>query len=219
MAAGFASFSGCRYNTSMLIAALTGNYGMGKSFVLSAFRDLGAVTLDSDRIVELLLREEWVVGEVRKLLGDDVVGADGALDKKAVAGKVFYDLELRKRLEGLIHPLVFEKVNDFIGKMKDKNRIVIVEVPLLFEGDYQKDFAKSIVVCTREDTAVKRLEESGVTREEALARLRSQLPIEEKKVRADYVIDNGGSKEETGKQVEKVYSLLIEEMREGGGFP
>jgi dephospho-CoA kinase len=199
----------------MLIAALTGNFGMGKSFALSGFRDLGAVTLDSDRIVELLLREGMVIEKVRGLLGDDVVNEEGALDKKAVARKIFHDDRMKKQLEELIHPLVFEKINDFVAKMKDRSRIVIVEVPLLFEGNYQKDFSRTIVVCTLEDTALKRLARSGVEREEALARLRSQLPINEKKARADYVIDNNGSKEETLKCVAEVYQLLLAELKEG----
>jgi dephospho-CoA kinase len=200
----------------MLVAALTGNYGMGKSFVLSAFRDLGAVTLNSDRIVAVLLREAGVAEKVSDLLGSGVVNADGALDKKAVAQKVFHDRGLRKRLEEIIHPLVFERVSDFIGRIKDKNRVVVVEVPLLFEGNYQKDFSKVITVCAPEETAISRLGSSGISREEALLRLESQLPIEEKKARADYVIDNSGSKEETLKQVAEVYRLLCEEMKRGG---
>ena len=199
----------------MLIVALTGNYGMGKSFVLSSFRDLGAVTLDSDRIVEILLKEEGVIGGVRKIIGPEAVKPDGTLDKKSVAAKVFADPELRKRLEGLIHPLVLERVNDFISGMKDKNRVIIVEVPLLFEGNYQKDFSKVITVFTGEETAFDRLGRSGVTREEALARLRSQRPIEEKKTAADYVIDNGGSKEETRRQVGEIYALLAAELQKG----
>jgi len=200
----------------MLVAALTGNYGMGKSSVLSAFRDLGAVTLDSDRVVELLLKEAGVIEKVRKLLGSDVVAAGGVLDKKAVAAKIFHDPGLKKGLEGIIHPLVFERVNDFIGRIKDKNRIVIVEVPLLFEGNYQEDFSKVITVYAPEEAAIERLENSGVTREEALLRLRSQLPIEEKKARADYLIDNSASKEETLTQVAEVYRLLCEETKKGG---
>ncbi len=192
---------------------------MGKSFVLSAFRDLGAVTLDSDRIVALLLKEEWVIGEVRRLVGPEAVNPDGTLDKKTVARKVFQDRELKKKLEGFIHPLVFERVNDFIGKIKDRNRIVIVEVPLLFEGSYQKDFSKVIAVSAPEGTALERLERSGVTREEALSRLRSQMPIEQKRAAADYVIENGGSKDETRRQVGEVYRLLGGEMKKGGQRP
>lgn len=196
----------------MLMAALTGNFGMGKSYVLSLFRELGAVTLESDRIVGMLLKERGVIQNVTEILGDDVVTPEGSLDKKAVARKIFHDREMKDKLEALLHPLVFEKVRDFTKKIKNKDSLVIVEVPLLFEGDYQAGFEKVITVCTSDETALKRLAMVGVSESDALARLRSQLPISEKKVRADYVIDNSGSKEQTKKQVEDVYRLLRREI-------
>lgn len=196
----------------MLMAALTGNFGMGKSYVLSLFRELGAVTLESDRIVGMLLKERGVIQNVTEILGDDVVTPEGSLDKKAVARKIFHDREMKDKLEALLHPLVFEKVRDFTKKIKNKDSLVIVEVPLLFEGDYQAGFEKVITVCTSDETALKRLAMVGVSESDALARLRNQLPISEKKVRADYVIDNSGSKEQTKKQVEDVYRLLRREI-------
>lgn len=196
----------------MLIAAVTGNFGMGKSYVLSLFRELGAVTLESDRIVGMLLKERGVIQNVTEILGDDVVTPEGSLDKKAVARKIFHDREMKDKLEALLHPLVFEKVRDFTKKIKNKDSLVIVEVPLLFEGDYQAGFEKVITVCTSDETALKRLAMVGVSESDALARLRNQLPISEKKVRADYVIDNSGSKEQTKKQVEDVYRLLRREI-------
>jgi dephospho-CoA kinase len=197
----------------MLIAGLTGNFGMGKSCVLSLFRELGAVTLDSDRIVGMLLREKEVISKVKELLGDNVATPEGTLDKKAVADKIFHDRILKEKLEALLHPLVFEKVNDFIAGIKNRDSLVIVEVPLLFEGNYQGRFEKIITVHTSDEIAIERLERSGVPASVALARMRTQLPISVKKDRADYAIDNSGSKEETGRQVEEVYRLLREEMR------
>ncbi|HSB32389.1 MAG TPA: dephospho-CoA kinase [Candidatus Sulfobium mesophilum] len=194
------------------MAALTGNFGMGKSYVLSLFRELGAVTLESDRIVGMLLKKRGVIQNVAEILGDDVVTPEGSLDKEAVARKIFHDREMKNKLEALLHPLVFEKVRDFTKKIKNKDSLVIVEVPLLFEGDYQAGFEKVITVCTSDETALKRLAMVGVSESDALARLRSQLPISEKKVRADYVIDNSGSKEQTKKQVEDVYRLLRREI-------
>lgn len=196
----------------MLIAAVTGNFGMGKSYVLSLFRELGAVTLESDRIVGMLLKERGVIQNVTEILGDDVVTPEGSLDKKAVARKIFHDREMKDKLEALLHPLVFEKVRDFTKKIKNKDSLVIVEVPLLFEGDYQAGFEKVITVCTSDETALKRLAMVGVSESDALARLRNQFPTSEKKVRADYVIDNSGSKEQTKKQVEDVYRLLRREI-------
>ncbi len=201
----------------MLIAALTGNFGMGKSYVLSLFRELGAVTIESDRIVGMLLREEGVISKVKDLLGNGVATADGELDKKAIAGRIFHDRQLKEKLEALLHPLVFEKVEDFIRKIKKRDSVVIVEVPLLFEGNYQGRFIKTITVHTSEETALERLDRSGVPRSEALARIRTQLPISEKMRMADYLIDNGGTMDETRRQVEDIYASLLDVLRKEGG--
>ncbi len=198
---------------SMVIAGLTGNFGMGKSYVLSLFRDLGAVTLDSDRIVALLLKNDDVIGKIRGLFGPEVVGADGRLDKKAVAGRIFSDDASKKKLEALLHPMVFEKIDAFTAKIKKKDCLVVVEVPLLFEGEYQGRFSKIVTVHTPEETAVERLVKAGLSRTEALSRLKAQLPIEKKKARSDYTIDNSGTKEQTKRQVEKIYRSLIEDMK------
>jgi dephospho-CoA kinase len=197
----------------MFIAGLTGNFGMGKSCVLSFFRDLGAVTLDTDRIVARLLDEYRVIREIGKLFGQDVISSDGMLDKKAVARKVFGDEASRRKIEALLHPLVFSEIDRFIEKIKNNNCIVIIEVPLLFEGEHQGRFRKVITVYTQEETAVERLVKSGFSRGEAIARLKAQLPIETKKARADYAIDNSGTREETKKQVEEIYHSLTAEMR------
>ncbi len=185
---------------------------MGKSYVLSIFRDLGAVTVESDRVVEILLAEEGVIGEMKRLLGDEVVGPDGKLDKKAVADKIFSNEKLKTVVEAFIHPTVLARIDDFIRNIRNTETVVIVEVPLLFEGGYQEMFKRIITVFTSEETAVERLMHSGFSRSDGLARLRNQLPIEIKKKRADYTIDNGGPKEETRKQVEKIYRVLVEEM-------
>jgi len=205
------------YNRPMLIAGLTGNFGMGKSYVLSLFREFGAVTLESDRIVGVLLREEGVIAKVKGLLGNGVETPGGDLDKKAIAGRIFHDRELKEKLEALLHPLVFEKVEDFISKIKNRDSVVIVEVPLLFEGNYQDRFKKTITVHTSEEIALERLERSGVPRSEALARIKNQLPISEKKRRADYVIDNSGTKDETRRQVKDIYGSLCEGLKKADG--
>jgi dephospho-CoA kinase len=193
----------------MLMAGLTGNFGMGKSYVLSLFRDLGAVTLDSDRIVALLLRNEDVIKKIMDIFGPEVVGPDGKLDKKSIAGRIFSDDASKKALEALLHPLVFEKIDAFTARIKKRDCLVIVEVPLLFEGEYQERFDKIVTVHTPEETALERLIKAGLSRQEALARLGVQLPVEIKKARSDYTIDNSGTKEETKRRVEEVYRLLV----------
>jgi dephospho-CoA kinase len=194
----------------MVSAALTGNFGMGKSFVLSVFRDLGAIVLDSDHVVAHLLTQKRVLSRLTELLGGGVLGPDGRLDKKATAEKIFCDRELRKAVEAFLHPLVLKEIRDFISKLTDGGSVVIVEVPLLFEGGYQTLFQKVITVHATREKALTRLAKAGISRREALARLRIQLRIGRKKKLADFTIDNNGTRAETRKQIVKIYRSLRE---------
>jgi dephospho-CoA kinase len=196
----------------MLIAGLTGNYGMGKSQVLSIFRSLGAVTLDSDLIVKLLLKDEKVKEKLKKMFGNEIIDRSGQLDKKKLALIVFNNNKLKGKLEAMLHPLVLDKVDKFIIRIKDKRHIVVVEVPLLFEGGYEDRFDSIITVYTTQRTAIERLNKAGVSRHEALTRLKVQFPINKKRKLSDYIINNNGTQQQTRKQVETIYSTLIGEM-------
>ncbi|MGC2062866.1 MAG: dephospho-CoA kinase [Thermodesulfovibrionales bacterium] len=193
----------------MVLAGLTGNYGMGKSSVLGFFDGLGAVTISCDAIVGQLLEDKKVIDRVRVIFGDDVVGDNGRLNKKTVADKVFSDPEQRKKLEGLLHPLVFAEIDAVVSKPEYGDRVIVVEVPLLFESSAAVRFQRTITVHMSEEDAVGRLVQKGVSRGDALARLKAQMPVREKISRSDYVIDNSGSMEETKKQVEAIYRQLV----------
>jgi dephospho-CoA kinase len=196
----------------MYIAGLTGNYGMGKSFVLSVFKELGAEVLGSDEIVHHLLQDKKVISKVKKILGGEALNEHGMLIKKNVARIIFNNSELREKLEAILHPLVFHWIQKYLQKIKGNQRLVIVEVPLLFEGAYQGRFRRTITVYTTQKTALERLKKCGISRRNAMQRLKVQLPVQIKKKKADYLIDNNGSKQETRKQVENIYEQLREEM-------
>jgi len=202
----------------MFIAGLTGNFGMGKSYVLSVFKSLGSIVIDSDAIVDRLLKDEKVINEIKNLLGNRVIDDDGLPDRKYIAEKIFSNNRLREQIEALLHPLVFMEIDSFIDRIKDKDkdkdRLVVVEVPLLFEGDYRDRFFRVITVHTTQRTAIERLKDKGISRNEALRRLKIQMPIKIKKKLADYLIDNNGPKQRTRKQVEMIYGSLIQDMRE-----
>ena len=195
----------------MLLVGLTGNYGMGKSAVLSVFQKLGALTLDTDKIVGSLLVEKDVLGKIRNILGDTVFYKDGSLNKRKVAEIIFRDEALRHSVEDILHPLVFGKIDLFLKKNVSPCKVAVIEVPLLFEKGYEERFDRTITVYCKEEEALARLGKEGINREDALLRLRSQLPAAEKIRRSHFTIDNNGSIAETERQAEKIYGRLVKE--------
>ncbi len=200
----------------MLLVGLTGNYGMGKSTVLSLFEKFGAIIINTDEIVGSLLKKTEVLEKIKGLLGDKAFLEDGSLNTERVADIVFHNDILRRSLEDILHPLVFERINFFLDGIADGDKIILVEIPLLFERGYEGRFDKKITVYTEEKTALNRIERKGISRKEALLRLKSQLPIEEKIRRSDFIIDNNGALEETALQVETICKELLKEAKKDG---
>jgi dephospho-CoA kinase len=199
----------------MFLVGLTGNYGMGKSTVLKMFQSLGAVTYDADQIVASLLREEAVIKKIRNLFGEGVLHSNGSLDKNKVAAIIFANDASRRALEDFLHPLVFEKINRLLRQTDSGSGIVVVETPLLFERQYEGEFQRIITVHTKQESALDRLQTKGVQRGDALQRIQSQLPIEDKISKSDFTINNEGTPEETELQVKNIYKKLLREGHHG----
>jgi dephospho-CoA kinase len=189
---------------------------MGKSTVLSLFEKFGAIIINTDEIVGSLLKKTEVLEKIKGLLGDKAFLEDGSLNTERVADIVFHNDTLRRSLEDILHPLVFERINFFLDGIADGDKIILVEIPLLFERGYEGRFDKKITVYTEEKTALNRIERKGISRKEALLRLKSQLPIEEKIRRSDFIIDNNGALEETTLQVETICKELLKEAKKDG---
>ncbi len=194
----------------MLKVGLTGNFGMGKSTVAEIFGNLGAYVINTDKIVEELLKDNLIIDEIKKLFGEKIL-KDGKLDKKSMADIVFDNPLMRVSLENIIHPKVFEKIDEIIKNIPDKGepKIVVIEAPIIFERGYQNRFDIIITVYTSEEKAIERLQKKGFSKDEAIKRLKSQFPIEMKKSKSDYIIDNSGSIEETKSQVKEIFQKLI----------
>jgi dephospho-CoA kinase len=190
----------------MIVVGLTGNYGMGKSTVSKMFRELGAITIDSDVVVSELLNAPEVIGEIRDAFGEDVV-RDGAVDRKMLADIVFDSPLLRISLENILHPRVFKKIDEILSTT-EKEALVVIEVPLLYERSYQNRFDRIITVYTSEEIALQNLSKKGIPEEGALKRLKNQLPISMKISLADYSIDNSNGLDATREEVANIYLEL-----------
>lgn len=185
---------------------------MGKSFVLSVFKELGAIVLDSDDIIDLLLHNKDVILNIKKIIEDQIEKEDSTIDKGKIAKIIFNNNKLRYKLEALLHPMVFDEIETSLKKIKAERQLAIVEVPLLFECGYQNRFNKTITVFTTKKIAIDRLMNSGVTRSNALKRLKAQLPIQIKKKKSDYLIDNTDTRQKTRKQVKNIWKQLHDQM-------
>ena len=194
----------------MIIVGLTGGMGTGKSTVATFFKELGAYVIDWDELARDVIRpnsKAWK--EIVEWLGKDVLNEDLTINRQKLADVVFPDKEKVARLNEIVHPEVFQEDERITNEIKriDPDALVIKDIPLLFESK-RPALDKVVVVSASEETQLTRLQEKGMSRQDAQRRIRSQLPLEGKIKSADFVINNDGSLEETKRQVEEIYSLL-----------
>jgi dephospho-CoA kinase len=201
------------------VVGLTGGIGTGKSTVSRLLAELGAEVIDSDAIVhELQAPGTPLLAAIEEAFGPEVIRPDGSLDRAAVASIVFRDEASRRRLNALVHPAVGRETARRLEAARARGaRLVILDIPLLFETRLAGSASRAnlgatavVVVYAPRELQVRRLvERNGYERAEAERRVEAQLPIEEKRERADYVIDNSGSLEETRRQVQALYERLV----------
>ena len=200
----------------MIIVGLTGSVGTGKSTVASLFKELGAYVIDWDELAREVTRphlKAWK--EIVEYFGKGILNEDLTINRQKLADIVFSNKEKVAKLDQIIHPEVFmedERITDEI-KSLDPDALVIKDIPLLFELTRPVYVDKMVVVSASEQTQLRRLEQKGMSREDAQRRIKFQLPLEEKIKSADFVINNDGSLEETKRQVEEIYTLLITSKR------
>ena len=190
----------------MLIIGLTGGIATGKSTVATMLADRGAAVVDADRIAREVV-EPGTPGleAVAGAFGPEVVTASGGLDRALLAGIVFADPESRRRLEALTHPLIQARIADQVADLVAAGPpLVAVDVPLLFEGGRQADFPGGVLlVYAAPAIQLRRLRErDGLDDEAGRQRLAAQLPIDEKRGLATWVIDNGGRRADTESAVD-----------------
>jgi dephospho-CoA kinase len=197
----------------MLRVGLTGGLAAGKSTVAGLFRELGAFHIDADVIAHALLAPGGgATREVAARFGEKVVGRDGGIDRKALAAIVFADPRALADLNALVHPKVRAEIARRIADVESlasASPVALVDAALLVESGIHRDLDALIVVSCSEATQVARaVARGGLTEAEARARVAAQAPLREKLAVADYVINNGGSIEDTARQVRSVWNTL-----------
>ena len=195
---------------------LTGGIASGKSTVAQLFRDWGAYVADADEISRRALDPGTdCYDNTVAAFGRDILFADGTVDRKKVAGIVFSDQEALAILNGIIHPYVRETIraNSEKAFAEASDRLIVWDVPLLFETGYEKEVVKTVVVTARQDIRVQRIvDRDGSTKASALRRIRNQMPDREKVRRADIVIRNNGSLDELEQRTREVFDELLETL-------
>ena len=189
-----------------MLVGLTGGIGAGKSVVAQRLAELGAVVIDSDQLArEVVAPGTDGLAEVVAAFGPGVLGEDGALNRPALAERVFADRPARERLEAVIHPRVRARTAALVAEAPPGS-VVVNDVPLLVESGIAGMFDLVIVVLASEATRLHRLvQERGMSEDEACRRIAAQATDEQRRAVADIVLDNDGSLEDLRAAVDEVW--------------
>jgi len=191
---------------------LTGNIGSGKSTVAAMLREAGIPVLDADRISrEVTAPGGRAYDVVVQAFGRGIVRDDGSIDRKRLGEIVFTDPQLRSKLEAITHPAILEAIKEALsGIEREGHRIAVVEATLIHESGRKGLFEAVISVSCDRETAISRLAaRDGMSRAQAEARLRAQMPSDLKAGASDHLIDNSGDIESTRRQVVALIEVLL----------
>jgi dephospho-CoA kinase len=196
----------------MLKVGLTGGYATGKSFVAAELEKLGCYVLRADLLGHAVLEPGGAAClAVIEAFGPEIVGGQGAIDRKKLANLVFDRPELLERLNGIVHPAVIAMEQELFARFEAENPrgIGVLEAAILIEAGRGRMFDRLILTACDDQAQIARgMKRDHLSREQVLARLARQLPLEEKKLHAHYVVDTSGDKQETVRQVQDIFRDL-----------
>lgn len=198
--------------THLKTAALTGGIASGKSTVSRIFQELGVYVIDADLIARQVVepgQSAWK--EIVERFGQDILLGNKQIDRKKLGAIIFHQPEERRVLNQITHPKVIEHIDREIQAIHtaQADRLILVDVPLLIEASMQNDYATIIVVYVPEDIQLARLiKRDNISKQEALAKIRAQMPLSEKVKYATHLIKNDKSLDNTREQVIAVYQAI-----------
>lgn len=190
--------------------AITGSLGTGKSTILKILQNLGFSTFSCDEVVKNLYKDPDIQKKIIKIFGKEILSIDGKLNKKKILEKILENNKLKEKLESFFHPLVKEKLLEFMKKRK-KEKIIFAEVPLLFEAGWEDLFDEIWVITCSPLTQKERILKKGLEEKLGKKLLKLQLPLKEKEKRAHKIIFSEKSFEELEKEIKE---MLKEYLRD-----
>jgi len=203
----------------VIIAGLTGGIASGKSTVSGFLSDAGAQVIDADQIAREVVKPGTPgYDAILAFFGPTILMPGGEIDRKRLGEIIFNDPDKKARLDAIVHPLVFERSAERIAQIaaQTPDAVVIMDIPLLFEAGMESDLAEVIVVYVPEKLQLERLmNREGIDEQPAMTRIRSQMPIEEKRRRATVVIDNSGTTFDSRRQALAVFRRLKQRSKPG----
>jgi len=190
-----------------LIIGLTGGIGTGKSTAMKTFEGLGAATICLDQIAkEQAKRGRDGYKAIVKAFGPCILNEDKTINRALLGRLIFSDKRAKLRLERVTHPLILKKMKELIGQCKG---VVVVDVPLLFEKNLQKNFDATMLIACRPDKQIKRIiKRDGLNSKEARLRINSQMSLDEKRRMADVTIHNDKDIKQLHQHINEFYSGL-----------
>jgi len=195
-----------------LKVGLTGGIATGKSHVLSIFRRLGCQVIDADEVARAVVEPcQPAYHDIKREFGPEVLEETGAIDRARLGNMIFQDPQKRLRLNAIVHPRVMEEIGRRVAayERSDPGGIVVVDGALIVEAGVQSFFEKLIVVYCDPEEQVRRLRgRDGLSRDEALRRIQSQMSTQEKRDYADFEVETSGRVAQTQRQVEWIYGTL-----------
>ena len=195
----------------MLRVGLTGGIACGKSTVATLMKELGCHLLEADRLAHKLMEPgQPAYREILRDFGEQVLNADGRIDRRVLGEIVFRDLNQLKRLNQIVHPRVIQEQDRQLAEWEREGsvRVAVVEAALLIEAGYHEHVDRLVVVWCRPEQQRERLQGRGLTPEQIAQRIAAQMPLEEKRQLADDEIDCSGTLEATRQQVEELVRRL-----------
>ncbi len=192
-----------------MILGLTGGIGTGKSTVANMLKEKGIPVVDTDLISREVIQYPEIIEKIKLEISNEVFDFENKLDRKKMSEIVFENQEKLKKLNEIMHPEILKKMWNEVEKLKKDYKIIVVDIPLLFEINMEKEVDKILLIYASKEIQLKRIMERDCrSREEAIKIINSQMPLYKKREKSDYIIQNNDSLEKLEKSLDKIVQKL-----------